>query len=229
MRYLGGKSRIAEQITNAILENSSQRCLLVEPFIGGGAITSKLAPYFNKVEASDIHEDLVLMWKALLSGWIPPSVITEDEYKALRNAEPSALRGFVGFGCSFGGKYFGGYARYKDENYAAISKRSVLKQIKTMTNVLVQAKDYREIFPPSGAVVYVDPPYAGTTGYGLKFDSVEFWQTMTSWHNKGAMIFCSEYTAPPGWIAVWEKPLQQTLRGDLSKGNYVTEKLWIRQ
>ena len=55
------------------------------------------------------------MWQGLQSGWTPPDVITKEEYKYIREHkdENPALTGFVGFGCSFGGKWFGGLARNK--------------------------------------------------------------------------------------------------------------------
>ena len=39
-----------------------------------------------------------------------PFQLMEEEYKNLKTSEPSALRGFVGYFLSFGGKWFGGYA-----------------------------------------------------------------------------------------------------------------------
>ena len=114
MRYLGGKSRIAKPILEVILANATERTgVYWEPFIGGGGMASKAAKHFNRCIYSDQDEDLMLMWEALATGWEPPEQVSEEEYKALRHAEPSALRGFVGYGCSFGGKWFGGYARSK--------------------------------------------------------------------------------------------------------------------
>lgn len=60
------------------------------------------------------------MWQALQQGWQPPEIITKDEYYYVKEHkdENPALTGFVGFGCSFGGKWFGGLAsNKKGDNY----------------------------------------------------------------------------------------------------------------
>lgn len=129
MRYLGGKSKIAKRLAAKILESTPRRELLIEPFCGGGSMTAALAPHFKHVQASDISEDLILMWKALQEGWEPPQNVTEEEYKALRHAEPSALRGFVGFSCSFGGCWFLSWAKNaRGDNYASQGHNSLKKK-----------------------------------------------------------------------------------------------------
>lgn len=88
---------------------------LVSLFCGSCAVEAKLAPYFKKVICNDAHPYLMEMWKALQQGWEPPDIVTEAEYqyiKAHKDEDP-ALTAFVGFGCTFGAKWFGGYARDK--------------------------------------------------------------------------------------------------------------------
>jgi hypothetical protein len=52
------------------------------------------------------------MWQALMRGETEPFAdVTEAEYATLKTAAPSARRGFVGFGASFGGGWFNGYGR----------------------------------------------------------------------------------------------------------------------
>jgi hypothetical protein len=83
-----------------------------EPFCGGGAVTLALSKAGFKVHASDIHHDLIMMWRAVMAGDEGVYAdVTEEEYNALKNAPSSARRGFVGFGASFGGSWFGGYGR----------------------------------------------------------------------------------------------------------------------
>ena len=106
---MGGKSRISKELSEVILSHTDKRDVYIEPFVGGGAMAEKMSAHFAKVILNDLHEDLMLMWDAVLNkGWIPPTEVSFEEYQELRNAEPSALRGFVGFSCSFGGKWFGG-------------------------------------------------------------------------------------------------------------------------
>lgn len=159
-----------------------------------------------------------------------PETITEEQYQAIRadkDADP-VLAGFVGFGCSFGGKWFGGYARNKGgTNYAAQSKRSLLKDMATLGGAEIFCGDYKQVPIPPGAVVYADPPYDNTTGYNNeKFNSTEFWQAMRLLADTGHTVYISEQTAPPDFVCVWEKPFTRTL--DRNKGNQfkVTEKLF---
>lgn len=130
-----------------------------------------------------------------------PETITEEQYQTIRankDADP-VLAGFVGFGCSFGGKWFGGYARNKGgTNYAAQSKRSLLKDMATLGGAEIFCGDYKQVPIPPGAVVYADPPYDNTTGYNNeKFNSTEFWQAMRLLADTGHTVYISEQTAPP--------------------------------
>jgi len=95
---MGGKARIAKQLTTEILAKANSNQLLIEPFIGGGWVTAQLAPHFNTVQAYDLHEDLVLMWQQVLDGtFVPPTETSREEYMFYKNSDvPSALRGFLG-------------------------------------------------------------------------------------------------------------------------------------
>ena len=167
---------------------------------------SKLAPHFKSVICNDNHKYLVALWQALQDGYELPEVISEEMYKSIRDNKDDnpALTGFVGFGCSFGGKFFGGYARNKTgTNYAAQSK-----------------------VIPAGSVVYADPPYSDTTGYTSgKFNSEEFWDYMRQ-IGKDNQVFISELEAPDDFVCVWERPFTRTL--DRNKNNQfkVVEKLF---
>jgi DNA adenine methylase len=129
MQYMGGKSRIAKPIAAAILEATSARCSYVEPFMGAGSVAAQLVPQFKRAYLSDASEDLIALWSAVQRGWEPPVEVTSAEYASLREAAPSALRGFAGYGCSFGGKWFGGYARNaRADNFALQSRNSLLRK-----------------------------------------------------------------------------------------------------
>ena len=224
MRYLGGKSKIGKHVANAILTHTTARVRYYEPFLGGGESFRHLAPHFKMTTACDLHEDLVLMWKAVASGWVPPS-IDEATYRSLKESSPSALRGFAGFGCSFGGKWWGGFARGEERNYSDESSRNVQKIAALMKNTDLRCCSFVELNPEPGSVVYADPPYANTTGYFRDFDHELFWTTMRMWTDRGVEVFVSEYVAPIGWQPIWERSHRQFV--SKSARVQTTERLFV--
>lgn len=227
MQYLGGKSRLAKDIVATIRLKCPTSRVAIEPFCGGGAVTKELAKNFDVVKASDIHEDLILMWKALQNGWIPPKEISFDEYTKLKIASPSALRGFAGFAQSWGGKWFGGYARFKNENYAKKGYNSILNITPYLHKITYKLESYKNITFDDGDLIYCDPPYKNHTGYLHKnFNHDEFWATVRDWKNKGAKVFVSEFEAPEDFQCIWSKERKLSVRGDLKTAKIKTEKLF---
>jgi DNA adenine methylase len=232
MRYAGGKNKFANKL--AAIVGSGE--VLVEPFIGGGAMTAALAPSFDIVYAYDNHPDLILMWQALLDGWIPPDNVTEEEYYKLKKQHSSPLRGFAGFACAFGGAWMTGYSvdlRSGRQNYAGEAKRLLMKKVKRMKNVVVDMEDYRNLVIPPGAIVYADPPYANAVHYKNPlepngFNSKEFWQVASKWA-ENATVFVSEFVAPPDWIIVWEEERNRSMRNnDSYRGENMVERLFCK-
>ena len=229
MRYQGGKSRIAMEIATVINQSINQS-VFVSLFCGACSIESKIKA--ETIICNDKHEYLIEMLKGVQQGYELPDNISEEDYKLIRGDKDKdkCLTGFIGFGCSFGGKWFGGYARDKaNTNYAAQSKKSLLKDIAYLKEAKFICKDYRDVEIPEGAIIYADPPYDNTTGYGNeKFSSKEFWEYMR-YLSKNHMVFISEQCAPNDFIYIWEKPFTRTL--DVNKDNQfqVTEKLYIHK
>lgn len=224
MRYVGGKSHLSNWIRDHILKLVPVRERYAEPFVGGGGSFVKLAPYFTATMAADAHLDLILMWRAVAAGWDPPEHVSREQYDSLRQAEPSALRGFVGFGSSFSGKWFGGYVDTVFDKfynrptlpYLAAARRSVLKcgSVFGRAARIVHA-DYTTLSFRPGTVVYCDPPYAGTLGYAgtsVGFDSAKFWRVAATWAAAGAQVFVSESQAPYGWECVARVERKSKLR-----------------
>ena len=221
MRYQGGKSRIAKEIAEIINAEVKDRAF-VSLFCGGCAVEERIKGAASVV-CNDTHPYLIAMWKSLQSGWLPPSEVGEEEYARVKQDKDSdpALAGFVGFGCSFGGKWFGGYARYQEHNYADTSRRSVLRSAGELRNAAFLNSDYRSVKIPDNAVVYLDPPYANTLGYSTgTFDSGAFWQYVYEISAR-ATVFVSEETAPDWASCVWSKEFTRTL--DVNKANQPTK------
>jgi DNA adenine methylase len=200
-----------------MLDRTSIRDTYVEPFLGGGSVAQYMAPNFESALLGDANPDLILLWQALQGGWTPPEDISEGEYRDLRDAPPSPLRAFVGFGCSFGGKWFDGYARNGRDNYAAMAARSLTRKMRGLHDATFRCGDYREIVGASPSVIYLDPPYAGTTGYaavGGEFDSQALWVAAATWATRGHEVFVSEYDSPlVDAEIVWEKKVALHLSG----------------
>lgn len=221
MRYVGGKSRQRRHFVPAILDHTPNRERYLEPFVGGGSMLEWMAPHFAAVRASDTHEDLILMYQALQNGWEPPNSVTEERYRELRHSPPSPERGFVGFACAFGAKWFRGYARHKGstpETYPSRSRRSLEALMsKLPDDTQFSRRDYRQWNPRPGTVVYCDPPYEQrgvdyATSAG--FDHGEFWLLMDVWAQSGAHVYVSEFHAPTHWIPIAESVQRLTIAGN---------------
>lgn len=220
MQYLGGKSRIARPIADTLLSLRGGRRSYIEPFLGGASVAALVVASFDRALLSDAVPDVALLWEAAIAGHEFPSTLSRDEWDALRHdPEPSALRAFAGFGVSFGGKWFAGYAKPspKGYDYAAGAARSIAKKARGMQGAEVCQADYREVLALADAdtAVYLDPPYAGTTEYGAArgFDSGEMWEHARAAVARGSLVLVSEYNAPPEWEPVWTGRPSATLAG----------------
>ena len=204
MKLQGGKVRQAAAIAR-VLRRVNRPCYL-EPFVGAGSVLAQVASSFQTVIAADNHEDLIVMHRALQSGWEPPSAVTEWEWRTARHAPPSAYRAYVGYQCSWGGRWFQGYAREGcrgDLDFAAQGVAQTLKNAAAAKGTTYVWADYRAFRPNSDWAVYCDPPYYGTTTLrGKPFDISPFWATMDAWVCAGALVYVSERSAPAGWSPV---------------------------
>lgn len=228
MRYQGGKSRIAQNIASVISVRGGD--CFVSLFCGSCAVESKVQGFSRKI-LNDRHQYLIALLQGVQRGYELPESITPEQYRHIREHKDDdpTLAGFVGFGCSFGGKWFGGYARNATgTNYAAQSKRSLLKDMATLQDATFVCADYRRVCIPPRAVIYADPPYNNTTGYhGDRFDSAEFWIAMRLLADTGHTVFVSEQEAPPDIQCVWERKFTRTLDRNKSNQFSVTEKLFF--
>ncbi len=179
------------------------------------------APHFARCVGTDVHPDLIMMWQHVTAGGQVPEFITREEYAALRHADPSWLRGYAGFGASFGGKWFGGYGvSPRDGEVCRASFRSVTRQGRLFAThgVKFSCESFGRFVPPPGAVVYCDPPYAGTTAYKStgSLDYRAFYDTLVKWADTRS-VYVSEYGIPEDVPAkvIWEREKRNVLeKGD---------------
>ena len=85
--------------------------------------------------------------------------------------------------------------------------------------------DYRKVPIPEGAVVYADPPYANTEGYGVEFSNADFWRWVDA---QPFPVFVSEYEAPAGFAEVWSTSKRCTL-GSAAGARQTTERLYVQE
>ena len=163
----------------------------------------------------DINKYLIELLDAIKDGWLPPKEISEELYNNIQKNKDNYdnyLVGFVGFCCSFGSKFFGGYARgYKTDgktrrNYASESYRNLRKQAPNLKDIHFDCRDFRNINSNiSNFVIYCDPPYRGTTKYKTEeFPYEEFYR----WCRKMAknnIVLVSEYNMPNDFECIWSK------------------------
>ena len=210
MKYMGSKARFAKEIIPIILRDRKSDQCYVEPFAGG---MNSICEVQGDRIANDIHYYLIQMWIELVNGWVPEKITRHDYMDMRANMEnyPAHIVGWVGFNCSYSGKWFGGFAGETPtligtiRDYQAEAIRNVAKQVEKCKGVLFQNKPYYELELPPNSIVYCDPPYEGTTKYANDFDHILFWDWVRNISKQGHTVFVSEYNAPPDFICVWEK------------------------
>ena len=203
MNYVGGKARYGAEIAKIVRSRRRPGQMIREPFCGSCWVSQHLPV---PLTCSDNLLPLIQLHRAVQKGWEPPDFVSEDEYSDLREAwqegENGALIGFVGIAASWGGKWWGGYARGGDRNYVYESKKTLLEKHKHLKDAIFEHRNYKNLLP-IGEVIYCDPPYAGTLGYGEIFDHSLFWNTVRQWSQHNTVIV-SEYYAPPDFKIICE-------------------------
>lgn len=236
MRYQGSKLRLAKHILPIMLFNRKPGQWYVEPFCGGCNTIDKVS---NPRIAADCNEYLVALFQAIVGGWIPEK-ISREQYSSIINnkgAYPKHIVGWAGFGCSYCGKFFGGYAGLSTtklgtkRDYQQEAINSLLRQAKDLDGATLTCCDYVALDIPPKSIIYCDPPYKGTSGYkGNKpFDHQTFWEWVHTKHREGHTVFVSEYEAPESCICLWHTTVKSSLSANgLSGGSKKsTEKLFL--
>jgi len=240
MKYMGSKNRFAKELLPIILKDRKPDQWYVEPFAGGMNMIDKVDG--NRI-ANDIHTELIEMWKALVYDlWKPPLNVSKELYNKVKSEKQNyskKLVGWIGFLCSYSGKYFGGYASDYPEsrrlkngklpNYQTEAINSTAKQIPKLKGVKFTNLKYNEIEIPESSIIYCDPPYQNTTKYSNDFNHILFWDWCREKSKQGHKVYISEYNAPSDFVCVWQKETNSQLSANgVIGGNKVsTERLFI--
>ena len=231
MRYFGGKAKIAKELSVFLQSKIMPNQAFVDLFCGSCNVVSKIQA--KERIANDLHKELIALHIAVQQGQELPSAISEEEYKSVKlNKEnyPDWLVAFVGFGCSFAGKYFGGYARGGDQNYANCAKNSLTKKHATMGSVKFVTSSYSDVQIPPESLIYCDIPYKDTTKYSVgSFDHAAFYKYAKQKQSEGHTVYVSEYehNVPEGWVVVWRHESRKSIRNKEGEQEGTVEVLMI--
>ncbi len=233
MQYLGGKSRIAKHLAEVIDQHRQPGQLVWDAFCGGLSMSVALRKK-GPVWSTDANVALISLYRAVQNGWEPPAEVSKETWeaaKALPDSDP--LKAFCGFACSFGARWFQGYATDKNgtrnrngipSNFAAGAAKKLPSEVRGLR---FDAVDFNAVEPgPTAAMLYLDPPYAGAKSYegSPKFDHSKFVERVLGWA-KHTHVFVSEYAFPVG-ECVWERSQITTVSRDKSKYAPAIERLY---
>jgi len=214
LRYIGGKQRQAKQIAYFVNKaiNKTNADYYIEPFCGALSVAYEVAKSNKKPTFClyDYNEALITMWRAFFElNFEFPNEVNEETYKHYKSIRDSSdpMTAFVGFGCSFSCKWFGGYARGRTTNYADETVRSMNRLKPTFDNLkyVFHHSSYQDIQIPDNSVLYLDPPYAGRTqAYGVpKFNHGAFWEWARKKALSGTPVIVTEFNVPKDFVVLW--------------------------
>jgi DNA adenine methylase len=235
MKYMGSKNRLSKDIL-PILNSFNDRQLYIEPFVGGANIIDKVD--FKIKRGLDKNPYLIALLNYLTTDGELPLSISEEEYYIVRDNKDKYddwYVGLVGFCASYGGRFFEGYPRGKNNNgisrdYTNEAIRNIEKQRKNLKDIKFKTMDYLNLdLSKHKCLIYCDPPYRNSKPYKVSllgnFNSDVFWEWVRNQSISNPVIV-SEYEAPDDFITMWEKDgIKSNLKNNGTKTS--TEKLFI--
>lgn len=239
MQYMGSKNRYAKEVVPIIQkyidDNNIEQYL--EPFVGGANVIDKIK--CDKRVGCDLNEYLIaLLQKVQKDVSEVPNFILYNEYKEVKSNKGEYekwYQGLIGF-CSFGSKFWGGYARNSKDDITGERTKSYFKSIKkqsqnikdvTFCNMSFQDIPKEKI---KGCVIYCDPPYRGATKYKTDTFPYEEYYDWCREMSKDNIILCSEYNMPDDFECIWSKETTTQINSNKNANddkNIRTEKLFI--
>ena len=79
------------------------------------------------------------------------------------------------------------------------------------SNIETSSISYADYEYRDGDVVYCDPPYKNTGGYGIEFNTDAFWEWART---RDYPVYVSEYQAPDDFVSIWSKEKRVLLNGE---------------
>jgi DNA adenine methylase len=221
MQYLGGKYRIRKKLGAFLTEQAKGKAFFLDMFCGAGNVVANVS--HPRRYANDGNRYIIAVLKRAQRGGEFPDVITEDFYQQVKNnkdAYPDWLVGFVGFGCSFGGKFFRGYGA-RSRVGSGFNVPGIGKGLATLnlTSVQFSSNLFEAVTVPKASLqglIYCDPPYEGTTDYSIAFDTEQFYKWAREQAQKHTVLV-SEYEHNSRGPILWQTTSKQGLRSATGK------------
>lgn len=220
---MGSKARIAKDLVPILTKHLTKDRWYVEPFSGGCNMIDKVK--HDKRIANDYNKYLIALFKALQQGIELPTEISKEEYDSVRDNKDNYedwYVGFVGFVCSFRGKFFNGWVNTLCKTKSGITRNfqselinNFLNQRSSLMDILFYNEMYSDLQIPDSSVIYCDPPYQDTTNYKNEssFNHDDFWQWCREMTAKGHDVLISEYQAPNDFVCVWGQRVKSSFSG----------------
>lgn len=79
------------------------------------------------------------------------------------------------------------------------------------SNIEISSISYADYAYRDGDVVYCDPPYKNTGGYGIEFNTDAFWEWART---RDYPLYVSEYQSPSDFVSIWSKEKRVLLNGE---------------
>lgn len=228
MRYQGGKRRSAKYIAPVLARMSAAAPVrdIGDLFLGSAGIEQACATLAPVTLGAEICPAIIACYRAVADGWDPPARLTRDEYAAIKAVHgpdsQDPLAAFALAFCSYAGVWATG--RLPDDErhgenrptcrYAAAKARKDLLALHpVLQRMTLVCEDYRVAAErvPDGGVLYLDPPWRGTTGYkqAPPFDVDVFWIWAAAASMRWRIIISEGQHGPPAgddrWALAWSR------------------------
>ena len=243
--YQGSKNRLAKYIipilNKLIKENNCE--IFIDACCGGANIiaNTKYPIICNKKYGFDNNKYLIALFDKIKFDNLEYIHIDENEYKKVKqdfllgnNTYEDWYYGYVGFLFSYGGLFWGVYARGTDakgnpRNMGRERYNNLINQKEALKDTIFTIQNIFDINLDKlnkNMLIYIDPPYKDTKQYNKqKFDTEKFWNLVREM-SKRCIIVVSEYEAPNDFITIWEKEIVQNINKRLDT-NTQLEKLFV--
>jgi hypothetical protein len=112
------------------------------------------------------------------------------------------------------------------ESLESLERLQSLESLQCLQSLAAYAADYRDIpiDTSDNPIVYCDPPYRGTSGYGFEFDFAAFDEWLRT---RPFPVYISEYTMPEDFVPIWGATVQQL--ASAKGGGTAQERLWVHR